>query len=168
MDFFLPCSIPAWIYFLWKKERLFRSKNIALEIGSFAVRAKEIILTVQSLILGGGGISLLHGDGALCLMQHFVYVCSGGDGCVSHLPPLWGSLYLLGPAQPNPLKLELQMNIPTQGLSLSPCNCQPLPSLQYSSDSPCTVVWDQNICHHLPQTVLSSLPSWMWIHPFWH
>lgn len=54
MDFFLPCSIPAWIYFLWKKERLFRSKNIALEIGSFAVRAKEIILTVQSLILGGG------------------------------------------------------------------------------------------------------------------
>lgn len=53
MDFFLPCSIPAWIYFLWKKERLFRSTNIALEIGSFAVRAKEIILTVQSLILGG-------------------------------------------------------------------------------------------------------------------
>lgn len=84
--FFFPCSIPAWIYFLWKRERLFRSKNIALEIGSFAVRAKEIILTVQSLILGG--ISLLHGDRALrpkCTIPFMSTLATMADCATSYL-----------------------------------------------------------------------------------
>lgn len=44
-------SIPAWIYFLWKRERLSRTKNIALEIGTFAVRTKEIVMAFQYLVL---------------------------------------------------------------------------------------------------------------------
>lgn len=34
-----------------EREKLSRSKNIALEIGTFAVRTKEIIVTFQYLIL---------------------------------------------------------------------------------------------------------------------